>query len=114
MEHIILVAQQISNEGKTPTTALVKSRLPKNTPLAEIMQGVKLWKANPQQIIEIPNEETQPASLAPLENGSVDALINQLIDNKLNEKIADIISPLKIQITALQKEIEQLKNKIEM
>ena len=53
MDKIILIAQQIAQEGKTPNTAMIKARLPKNIPLPAIIQGLKLWQDNPNKEIEL-------------------------------------------------------------
>ena len=104
MDKIILIAQQIAKEGKTPNTAMVKARLPKNVPLPTIIQGLKLWQDNPNKNIEVP---TEPALIAntKAEIGSFDALLNQQIE----EKIKAIIAPLAYEIKELKKELKTLR-----
>ena len=100
MDRIILIAQQIAKEGKTPNTAMIKARLPKNIPLPTIIQGLKLWQDNPNKEIEAP---TEPALIAntKTENGSFDIL--------LESKITEMLAPLKSEIEQLKAELKTLK-----
>ena len=117
MENIILVAQKLAKEGKTPTTALVKSRLPKNTPLAAIMQGLKLWKESPDQVISNPQKETAINNENTLVTGGVDAIINSLIDSKINATTAPLlenINQLNEEIARLKSDVSQLQEKLDL
>ena len=100
MDRIILIAQQIAKEGKTPNTAMLKARLPKNVPLPAIIQGLKLWQENPNKEINAP---TEPALIAntKTELGSFDIL--------LEAKINEILAPLKNEIEQLKAELKILK-----
>lgn len=100
MDRIILIAQQLAKEGKTPNTALIKARLPKNTPLPAIIQGLKMWQDNPNKEINVP---TEPALMAntKAEMGSIDLLIEA--------KINALLAPLKDEIEQLKAEINTLK-----
>jgi len=100
MDRIILIAQQIAKEGKTPNTAMIKARLPKNTPLPAIIQGLKLWQDNPNKEINTPTEPALMANEKP-EMGSIDLLI----EAKMNA----LLAPLKDEITQLKAEIKKLK-----
>jgi hypothetical protein len=100
MDRIILIAQQIAKEGKTPNTAMLKARLPKNVPLPAIIQGLKLWQENPNKEINAP---TEPALITntKTELGSFDIL--------LEAKINEILAPLKNEIEQLKAELKILK-----
>ncbi len=76
MERIILIAQQLSREGKVPNTALIKARLPKNVPLPMIIQGLKMWKENPQKEINVATEPALTACAGNENSGSFDALLD--------------------------------------
>lgn len=104
MDRIILVAQQLAKEGKTPNTALIKARLPKNTPLPAIIQGLKLWQDNPNKQIDIPTELSLTGATSQSVNGSIDEIINS--------KIALAINPLKEEINTLKVQIDTLKERI--
>jgi len=104
MDRIILVAQQLAKEGKTPNTALVKARLPKNTPLPAIIQALKLWQENPDKKINTPTEPSLTgAGISPVA-GSIDEIINS--------KITLMINPLKEEIKTLKAQIEVLQTAI--
>jgi len=102
MDRIILIAQQIAKEGKTPNTATIKARLPKNVPLPTIIQGLKMWQDNPNKQINTP---TEPALInnAAATTGSFD----QLLDAKIEQQLA----PLKNEIEQLKAELKTLKEK---
>lgn len=103
MDRIILIAQQLSKEGKTPNTALVKARLPKNTPLPMIIQGLKLWQDNPTKEITNLTEPTLSTNLESENQGSFDLLLEQ--------KIKQMIEPLFSEIKSLKDQISQIKKK---
>lgn len=100
MDRIILIAQQIAKEGKTPNTAMLKARLPKNVPLPAIIQGLKLWQDNPNKEIDTPTEPALIAN-AKTESGSFDIL--------LESKIAEMLRPLEDEIKQLKTELNALK-----
>ena len=104
MDHIILLAQQISQEGKVPSIALLKARLPKNVPLPSIIQGLKLWKENPQKAVTVPAEADINESIENKHNTSFDALIDTKIKLALTPLIVEI-DTLKNQIANLQKQL---------
>jgi len=100
MDRIILIAQQIAKEGKTPNTAMIKARLPKNVPLPAIIQGLKLWQDNPNKEINVPTEPALTENTK-TEIGSIDLLIEA--------KINALLAPLKDEITQLKAEVKKLK-----
>ena len=116
MEQIILVAQKLAKEGKTPTTALVKSRLPKNTPLAAIIQGLKLWKASPEQEVSAPIKQNEPSN-EPATESSFDAMINALVESKITATTAPLlenINQLNAEIARLKLDVSQLQEKLNL
>ncbi|MGB5447149.1 MAG: hypothetical protein WBM99_16800 [Psychromonas sp.] len=101
MDRIILIAQQIAKEGKIPSTALIKARLPKNLPLPVIIQGLKMWNDNPDKAI------STPAEIAP-ESDEQHKNIDALID----AKIAQAIAPLVRQMDLLTNQLIDLKKQL--
>lgn len=99
MEQIILIAQQLSQEGKTPNIALIKARLPKNVPLPAIIEGLKLWQKNPQQSIKAQLDEKSTESKKPSANSELEALIEA--------KLAQALAPLHAEIKALKMALSQ-------
>lgn len=104
MDRIILIAQQLAKEGKTPNTAMIKARLPKNIPLPAIIQGLKLWQENPTKEIIGATEPALIANTKP-ENSSFDALLEAKIEILLHNAMA----PLKNEIEQLKAELKALK-----
>jgi uncharacterized small protein (DUF1192 family) len=108
MDRIILIAQQIAKEGKTPNTAMIKARLPINVPLPTIIQGLKLWQENPNKEI-IGSTEPALISNEKIEAGSFDALLDATIEAKIEKKLKSLIAPLKDEIKQLKAELKTLK-----
>ncbi|TEW44306.1 hypothetical protein [Psychromonas algicola] len=106
MDRIILVAQQLAKEGKTPNTASIKARLPKNTPLPAIIQGLKLWQADPNKQIEVPTEPSLTGAVRDKNENSIDSLITN--------KIEQAIAPLKDEINNLKSQIKILQSQIKI
>ena len=104
MDRIIIVAQQIAKDGKVPTTALIKARLPKNVPLPTIIQGLKIWASNPDQVVNT------PAAITPDEHQENTKSTDALIDAKITQAIA----PLAKQVDMLTKQLIDLKNQLNL
>ena len=61
---VITICQQLTNEGKEPSVALIKSRLSQATPLPLVIAGLKTFKANPSHIeSEIKQETPEPVKI---------------------------------------------------
>ena len=103
MDNIIVIAQQLSKEGKIPTTALLKARLPKDTPLPMIIKGLKMWKENPHKEVQ---NTTKSALISTNKNENNDSF-DTLLDARIEQAIAPLISEitqLKAKLTRLQKQ----------
>ena len=103
MDRILLIAQQISKEGKIPNTALIKARLHKNVPLPTIIQGLKMWKQNTQRQIDAP--------LEPALNAGKKAENSSDFDTQLETKIKQALAPLQAEINELKSALQQLQKK---
>ncbi|GHB76601.1 hypothetical protein GCM10008107_27650 [Psychrosphaera saromensis] len=53
---IIRICQTLSQQGKEPSIALIKSRADKGTPMPTVISGLQQWRANPS--LDIPLDET--------------------------------------------------------
>ena len=104
MDRIILIAQQLVKEGKAPNTSLIKARLPKNTPLPSIIQGLKMWQENPNKKIDAPTEPALTGASIERATGSIDELIES--------RITELVAPLKKEVDELKKQIEALQSKV--
>lgn len=68
LENII---RQLNDEGKAPTTALVKARLGSSIPIPAIVAAIKSWKATkriPKVEVQSPINQAQEAKIAALES----------------------------------------------
>ena len=101
MQQILLIAQQLSKQGKVPNVAMIKARLPKNVPLPVIIEGLKMWQKNPQQVLNEANTEPQEASSQAMLNNELETLLEQKIEQAL-APLRDEIKRLKIALTQLQ------------
>ncbi|MGB2078682.1 MAG: hypothetical protein ACPHV3_02780 [Vibrio sp.] len=74
------VLQSLSDEGKTPTVALVKARLPMNVPMPAIITAIKTWQ-NKKQVPKVEIAAQEKPQLDPAVEQALEAMqqkINQL------------------------------------
>ena len=96
IEQVLATAKSIASSGKTPSLALIKSRLGKQLPMPILVQGLQRFKA--------------------LSKEEVAALVfdTTTVDNQEPEQTTtDTIAALATQITALQLQQLQLIARIE-
>ena len=89
---IIAICQQLSQEGKTPSVALIKTRLSAPLPMPLLIAGLKQWRSNPDVILEpqihSESQEDNPQSDADLVvqvaslQGEVRALKDEILQLK--------------------------------
>jgi len=108
MDHIILIAQEIAKEGKTPNTALIKARAPKQTPLPSIIEGLRLWQSDPTKQISLPIESTSTGAITQQMKGNIEEIIERKIAQAITP-LQEEINILKITITGLKKNIEHIQ-----
>ena len=53
ISEIISICQQLKQEGKEPSVALIKSRMRGPKILPVIISGLKAWQASPNQTVEV-------------------------------------------------------------
>lgn len=94
-DEILTVANQLANQGKKPSVALVKTRLSQPTPLPQIISVLKTWQHDP--------EFTQ---VDKLEQPNINENDDQ--NTHLKQLIAEAIKPLEIEIAELKTLIKQL------
>ncbi|WP_354623429.1 hypothetical protein [Psychromonas sp. MME2] len=106
MQQILLIAEQISQQGKVPNVAMIKARLPKNVPLPLIIEGLRMWQKNPQQAFNEENNASQEASPQSTVSRELEALLEEKIEQALMP-LRDEINRLKIALTELQTTIKE-------
>jgi len=92
---VFKVIAQLLKEGKTPTTALIKSRLPHPLPMAEILQALTAWRRNPQLAKQAGEDVSAPAKPADASTTTLESLqrrIEQLEQQVaiLNQKVSGL------------------------
>lgn len=101
-DEISIIANQLANQGKTPTVALVKSKLTQATPLPNIIKALKNWQHDPTFIsMNVDTNDT-----------------NEQQDNKTFENeewsylIAQAIQPLQTELKEIKAVVVELKTQI--
>jgi hypothetical protein len=77
---VISICQKLTKEGKTPTTALVKMHLQSPLPLAQVLKGLQLFQANPNQAFEVPEHKEEPVQSACCNCGEKIAVLQRQLD----------------------------------
>lgn len=100
IERVLIVCKQLKQQGKVPTTALVKTKLNERLPLAIIMSGVSKFNAMLEEDINAIDVERQ----------------NQKLDEESHEspscKCYAKIAKLEEKITQLSKEVKALQSSV--
>lgn len=86
--NIFDICQQLQQEGKEPSVALIKGRLRQRLPLPSIIAGLKQWKSNP----EMKQVEAQQ-----------EVVEEELSLEKRVEILESIVAELKAEIATLKK-----------
>lgn len=97
-DEILAIANQLANQGKKPTVALIKTKIAKQVPLPQIISVLKTWQHDPE-FIEITSSNELIANKITSRDNEISTLINQEIQ------------PLKDEIQALKLLIKQLIDK---
>ena len=105
-QEIYQIASRLAAENKVPSTALIKARLSKSLPLAQIIKGLQRWQANPSLGEEVINEEPNKD----LEN-HLAINVSDDIQAYVESKIAHAVAPLEEKIKALEAKLANLNNK---
>jgi hypothetical protein len=90
-DEITIIANQLANQGKKPTVALVKTRLSKSVPLPQIINALKTWQHNPENtVLSVQNNkeinENKTSTSADIEQAidqAIAPLRNELAEIKL-------------------------------
>lgn len=85
---VIQACQQLVKQGKTPSVALIKTRLSKPAPLPVIITGLKQFQANPNAATEC-KETSQTDSAQETSNAEMLAQISKLVEriSQLESKV---------------------------
>lgn len=95
-EQISRAANALAKQGKTPTVALVKTKLNNKVPLPEIISTLKSWQYDP---------DMSEVHATEIEQESKD-------NSELTDAITQAIVPLFDEIQALKAQIKSLEEKL--
>lgn len=87
-DEILAIANQLANQGKKPTVALIKTKISQPVPLPQIISVLKTWQHDPN-FIEVKKNETADVSEENNKNDELTLIINQAI-KPLNEEIQSL------------------------
>lgn len=89
-DEISIIANQLANQGRTPTVALIKGKLSQPTPLPRIISVLKSWQHEPD-FIKAKNDikGTSEQEVTAPENEELSTLITQAI-LPLQQEIAEV------------------------
>ncbi len=94
IQQVLKICHTLSEEGKKPTTALVKTRLQSNVGLAIVMKGIQLYTNDPNiKVEESPAQKPPPKACCCTEQlqdlqSRIDALQTQIKALQAAEKPA--------------------------
>ena len=97
-DEILAIANQLANQGKKPTVALIKTKVSQPIPLPHIISVLKTWQHDPK-FTEIKKIESAEVSEKNIENDDLTHIINKAIQ------------PLHEEIQSLKQLIKQLIDK---
>jgi len=95
-EEILIIANQLANEGRKPSVALVKTKLSQAVPLPELIRVLKNWQHQPEYVTAKSTTVTRNKK----------AQIKG--ENEVQKLIEQAIAPLKLEIAELKAQIAQL------
>jgi len=98
-DEIITIANQLANQGKKPSVALIKNKLSQSAPLPVIISTLKTWVHNP--------EKTQMVNKAVEESQAI------VPEQDINELIAKELQPIKDELAAVKHLLTQALAKLE-
>lgn len=109
INEILITANQLANQGKKPTVALIKAKLSQPAPLPTIISTLKSWQHQPD-FISLTEDTTENESdhrktnVAVSENEEIKKLIQETLNDELAQmkkelsELKDLIKDLSIQL----------------
>lgn len=96
-DEISIIANKLANQGKTPSVALIKSKLSQPTQLPQIIAILKTWQHEPDFIA--------PPQAEPSVSEPVDTNYNH---DELTKMIAHAVAPLETELREIKTLLQQL------
>ena len=104
-DEILIIANQIANQGHKPTVALIKSRLKKKLPLPVIISILRSWQHDPS-FVTFPVEDNNIDERTPSKSESNSSAFEHELQTELSSMKKEILE-LKLLVKEL---IEKHKN----
>ncbi len=92
-QEILVIANQLANDGKQPSVALVKAKLTKKVPLPTIISCLKTWQHDPN-FIKLTEEKTDK------------------VNNEVNNTDKSLKQALAIALAPIQQELDEVKTQL--
>ncbi|WDD97703.1 hypothetical protein [Thalassomonas actiniarum] len=87
-EEILTIANQLANQGKSPSVALIKTKLSSPAPLPVIISTLKSWQHDPTYItVKKPDEK---AAKKRQEKTPLDREVYQAVEQAVQQEIAPL------------------------
>ncbi|WP_077337892.1 hypothetical protein [Pseudocolwellia agarivorans] len=109
-EKIIIIANQLANEGKKPSVALIKSKVAGPLPLPQIISALRSWQHEPENCVlfETSTPEDKSKNTPLIEN---DELSAELINEAITVAIDNALGPIKAELAEVKAQLQQLTQK---
>ncbi|WP_076418736.1 hypothetical protein [Colwellia sp. UCD-KL20] len=107
-EKIIIIANQLANEGKKPSVALIKSKVEDPLPLPQIISALRSWQHEPENCVLFETSTPEDKNTPLIEN---DELSVELINEAITIAINNALGPIKAELAEVKAQLQQLTQK---
>lgn len=109
-EKITIIANQLANEGKKPSIALIKSKTSTPIPLPQIISTLKSWQHEPEHCVlfESPASKDESKSTPLIDSNE---LSHELINEAITVAIDNALAPIKAELAEVKAQLQQLTQK---
>ncbi|MEZ7862281.1 MAG: hypothetical protein QMB40_07835 [Aeromonadaceae bacterium] len=104
IETVLHIAQQLHAEGKQPSVALIKARLPAPCPMPDVISGLQRWR---QQSAPA-NQPSQAAANLAEEQSTSQPAAQSLATSAELQQLRDEVAALREEIVMLRRSIRLL------
>ena len=99
-DEISIIANQLANQGRTPSVALIKGKLSQPTPLPKIISVLKSWQHEPN-FIKLPSQEKETTTESITSSGN----------EELSRLLSQAMLPLQQELAEIKTLLEKLTSK---
>lgn len=109
-ERITIIANQLANEGKKPSVALIKSKTSTPLPLPQIITTLKSWQHEPENCVLFEPSISEDKSKSITLNDDKE-LSAQLMNETIALAIDNALAPIKAELAEVKAQLQQLTQK---